>query len=157
MTIATKQKTDEISSIISHHLHLEGPLLPILHALQDTFGYIPASAESPITDALNITKAELHGVLSFYHDFTRRPVGAHVIKICQAEACQAVGAKALAQSALERLGKGWNETTDNGAVTIAPVYCLGMCACGPAVIVDDTVIGRMNETRLHKLLEEAGA
>lgn len=154
MTIA-KQSADEVSLIISHHLHLEGPLLPILHALQDAFGYIPASAEIPIANALNITKAELHGVLSFYHDFRRAPAGQHVIKICQAEACQAVGAKELAQTALDRLGKGWSETSDNGAVTIEPVYCLGLCACGPAVIVDDVVVARVDKTRLNRLLEEA--
>lgn len=143
--------------IISNHLHLEGALLPILHALQDAYGHIPQSATPLIADALNISKAEVHGVISFYHDFREIPAGRHVVKICRAEACQAAGGNALAEAMLARLGVEWHGTTSNGEVTVEPVYCLGLCACGPAAMVDGKVLGRADETRLANLLAEAGA
>ncbi len=148
---------DEIRMIIEELRSLEGPLLPMLHRIQDRFGYIPPNAMPLIADALNITRAELHGVVSFYHDFRAAPAGRHVVKICRAEACQAVGAARLAEATLERLGLGWHGTTANGAVTVEPVYCLGLCACGPAAMVDDKVVGRVDEDRMASLLAEAGA
>ena len=148
---------EEIRTIIDNHVDMEGPLLPILHAMQDTYGIVPQAAVPMIADALNITKAELHGVMSFYHDFREVPAGRHVVKICRAEACQAVGGKALADATLAKLGLEWHGTTANGAVTIEPVYCLGLCACGPAAMVDDKVVGRVDEARMTTLLEEAGA
>lgn len=158
MTLATPHPTEtEISAIIEAHLSLEGPLLPMLHALQDAFGHVPATAHAPICDALNITKAELHGVISFYHDFREAPAGRHVVKICRAEACQAMGGAALAESMLAKLGLDWHSTSRNGAVTIEPVYCLGLCACAPAAMIDDKVVGRVDEAKLDKLLAEAGA
>lgn len=147
----------EIDRIIADNLHLEGALLPILHACQDAFGYIPAKAHAPIVDALNISRAELHGVISFYHDFRNAPAGRHVLKICRAEACQSVGGGALAEATLKRLGLDWHGTTINGAVTVEPVYCLGLCACAPAVMVDDRVVGRVDAARMDALLAEAGA
>lgn len=147
----------ELSAVIGAHLHLEGALLPILHALQDTYGHVPAAAAPLIVDALNISKAELQGVISFYHDFRDHPAGRHVVKICRAEACQAVGANALAAATLAKLGLDWHGTTANGAVTVEPVYCLGLCACGPAVMVGDRVVGRVDDARMAVLLAEAGA
>lgn len=147
----------EIQSLIDGQLHLEGPLLPILHALQDAYGYVPDDALPLIAEALNITKAEVHGVMSFYHDFRETPSGRHVVKICRAEACQAVGANALADSTLAKLGIDWSGTTADGAVTVEAVYCLGLCACGPAAMVDGKVVGRVDEGRMARLLEEAGA
>ncbi|AHC99553.1 ATP synthase subunit E [Leisingera methylohalidivorans DSM 14336] len=147
----------DMRAIISDHLHLEGALLPILHALQNACGRIPQEATPLIADALNISKAEVHGVISFYHDFREVPAGRHVVKICRAEACQAVGGNALAEAALARLGVEWHGTTGNGAVTLEPVYCLGLCACGPAAMVDGKVHGRVDEVRMAKLLAEAGA
>ena len=132
----------EIDAIISAHLHLEGPLLPILHALQAAHGHVPAEAHGPIAAALNITRAELHGVISFYHDFRDKPAGVHVVKICRAEACQAVGANALSEAVLAKLGLDWHGTTPDGRVTVEPVYCLGLCACGPAAMVDGALKGR---------------
>ncbi|NBB98341.1 MAG: formate dehydrogenase subunit gamma [Alphaproteobacteria bacterium] len=149
--------SDQITDIIAAHLGLEGPLLPMLHALQAAFGHVPAAAHGPICDALNITKAELHGVISFYHDFRDAPAGRHVVKICRAEACQAMGGAGLAESVLSKLGLDWHGTTRNGAVTIEPVYCLGLCACAPAAMVDDRVVGRVDAAKLDKLLAEAGA
>ncbi len=147
----------DMRAIISDHLHLEGALLPMLHALQEVYGHIPQAATPLIADALNISRAEVHGVISFYHDFREVPAGRHVVRICRAEACQAVGANALAEATLARLGVEWHGTTRNGAVTIEPVYCLGLCACGPAAMVDGTVLGRVDEARMAALLAEAGA
>lgn len=147
----------EISAIISDHLSLEGPLLPILQALQDRFGMIPDAALSPICAALNIGRAELDGVISFYHDFRRMPAGRHVLRICRAEACQAMGGAALAEATLAGLGLDWHGTTADGAVTVEPVYCLGMCACAPAAMVDDRVIGRLDPARIKAVLAEVRA
>ena len=157
MANATATNTAQIEAIIASHVALEGPLLPLLHALQDAFGYVPSEAHAPICDALNISKAELHGVISFYHDFRDAPAGRHVVKICRAEACQAMGGAALAERVLAKLGLDWHGTTRNGAVTIEPVYCLGLCACAPAAMVDDRVVGRVDAAKLDKLLAEAGA
>lgn len=153
----TAAAIEDIARIVSAHTHLEGPLLPLLHALQDSFGCIPAEAHAPICDALNISRAELHGVISFYHDFRDKPAGRHVLKICRAEACQSVGGAMLADATLAKLGLDWHGTTANGAVTIEPVYCLGLCACAPAAMVDDRVIGRLTTAKLDKVLAEAGA
>lgn len=148
---------DEICAIIDRHLALEGSLLPILHALQEACGHIPEAARAPICDALNITRAELHGVITFYHDFLEAPAGRHVLKICRAEACQAMGGAALAEDALARLGLGWHGTTANGALTVEPVYCLGLCACAPAAMLDERPLGRLDRARMDALLAEAGA
>ncbi len=147
----------EIQAVIDKDLHLEAPLLPILHGLQATFGHIPDNAIPLVGAALNITKAEVHGVMSFYHDFRKVPAGRHVLRICRAEACQSMGGKALADETLKLLGLDWHGTTANGAVTIEPVYCLGLCACAPAAMVDDKVIGRLDKSRMDKILQEAGA
>lgn len=154
---ATVIDGDEIARIVDAHRALEGPLLPMLHALQEAFGYIPTQAHGPICDALNITRAELHGVITFYHDFREKPAGRHVLKICRAEACQSVGGAGVADALLAKLGLEWHDTTANGAVTIEPVYCLGMCACAPAAMVDDRVVGRVDAAKLDKLLAEMDA
>ncbi|WP_113911464.1 formate dehydrogenase subunit gamma [Roseovarius dicentrarchi] len=147
----------DIQALIADHLHLEGPLLPILHAIQAAFGHIPQTAVPLIAVALNITKAEVHGVMSFYHDFREVPAGRHVVRICRAEACQSMGGTALAEGALAELGVAWHGTTPNGNVTIEPVYCLGLCACAPAAMIDGKVVGRLDAARMSKLLKEAGA
>ena len=157
MADANATDTAQIQHIIDAQRALEGPLLPLLHAMQDAFGHVPAAAHAPICDALNISKAELHGVISFYHDFRDAPAGHHVVKICRAEACQAMGGAALAESVLAKLGLDWHGTTHNGAITIEPVYCLGLCACAPAAMVDDKVVGRVDTAKLDKLLAEVGA
>ncbi|PWE32855.1 formate dehydrogenase subunit gamma [Maritimibacter sp. 55A14] len=153
----TVPTSEEIDTLLAEYSHLEGPLLPILHAMQDSFGHIPEAAHRPIAEALNISRAELHGVISFYHDFRENPVGRHVLKICRAEACQAVGGTALAEATLAKLGLDWHGTTINGAVTVEPVYCLGLCACAPAAMLDDRVVGRVDNARMDTLLAEAGA
>jgi formate dehydrogenase subunit gamma len=147
----------ELSALIEAHLHLEGPLLPILHALQAAHGHIPEAALPLIASALNITRAELHGVISFYHDFRTAPAGRHVLKICRAEACQSMGATGIAEATLKKLGLDWHGTSANGALTVEPVYCLGLCACAPAAMLDDRVVGRVDAAKLDTLLAEAGA
>jgi formate dehydrogenase subunit gamma len=148
---------DDLAALIGSYLHLEGPLLPILHGLQEKYGCIPPGADAEIAAALNITRAEVHGVVSFYHDFREVPAGRHVLKICRSEACKAVGADALAEAVLAKLGLAWHGTTANGAVTIEPVYCLGLCACGPAAMVDNRVVGRIDSARMDAILQEVGA
>jgi formate dehydrogenase subunit gamma len=138
----------EVEAILASHAGREGPLLPMLHDLQMAFGHVPAVAHAPICAALNITRAELHGVISFYHDFRDAPAGRHVVRICRSEACQAVGAEALSERVLDMLGVGWGETTPDGRVTVEPVYCLGLCACGPAAMVDGAVRGRVRAEAL---------
>lgn len=148
---------DDIRALIRPLQGAEGPLLPILHALQAEYGCIPANAVAVIADALNLTGAEVHGVISFYHDFRDAPAGRHVIRICRAEACQAMGADALAARMLQMLGLDWHGTSADGAVTVEPVYCLGLCACGPAVMVDDRLIGRVDADRARALIDEVRA
>jgi formate dehydrogenase subunit gamma len=146
---------DEIGAIIARNIHLEGPLLPILHALQATFDHVPPAAVDLLAEALNIGKAEVHGVISFYHDFRDAPAGRHVLKICRAEACQAMGGEAVAAAALARLGLDWHGTTADGALTVEPVYCLGLCACAPAAMIDGRVVGRVDADRLVAFGREA--
>jgi len=135
--------------------HEPGALLPILHALNEEFGYIDEAAVPLIARALNLSRAEVHGVVSFYHDFRDAPPGAHVLKLCRAEACQSMGADALAADARSRLGIGWGETTADGRVTLEPVFCLGLCACAPAAMLDGKVIGALDRERLGGLLDRA--
>ncbi|MCA0922043.1 formate dehydrogenase subunit gamma [Pseudooceanicola nanhaiensis] len=147
----------EIDALIAAQLHLEGPLLPIFHALQEAYGHVPQAALSRIAEALNLTRAEVHGVMSFYHDFRSAPAGRHVLKICRAEACQSMGGAALADRLLAKLGLGWHGTTPDGKVTVEPVYCLGLCACAPAAMVDGKVRGRLDEAACDALIAEVRA
>jgi formate dehydrogenase subunit gamma len=141
----TADQTDRIAEILADHQGLEGPLLPILHAVQVAFGHVPEVAVPQIAKALGLSKAEVHGVVSFYHDFREAPAGRHVLKLCRAEACQAVGADAVAGRIKAALGIDWHETTPDGRVTLEPVFCLGLCACGPAALVDGRLVGRCTE------------
>jgi formate dehydrogenase subunit gamma len=143
-----------LDEIIVAHLHREGPLLPILHDVQAEWGMIPPAAQDVIARALNITRAELHGVVSFYHDFRDHPAGRHRLRLCRAEACQAMGAAALAETARATLGIDWHATTPDGAVTLEPVFCLGLCACAPAAEVDGRLVGRLDAAGLGAILDE---
>lgn len=134
--------------------HKPGALLPILHALQNRFGFIPEAAVPIIAEALNQTRAEVHGVISFYHHFRTTPPGRHVVQICRAEACQAVGARQLEAHAKTRLGVDYHQTTSDREITLEAVYCLGNCACGPSIRVDDSVRGRITPEVFDALLDE---
>jgi formate dehydrogenase subunit gamma len=151
----TAWNRERAEEIIEAHRHLDGATLPILHALQHEFGYVDREAVPLVARALNLSRAEVHGVVSFYHDFRKSPAGRHVLKLCRAEACQSMGADALAEAARDRLGVDWHETTPDGRVTLEPVFCLGLCACAPAAMVDNRVFGALDETRLTKLIEQA--
>jgi formate dehydrogenase subunit gamma len=143
-----------ILSIIDDCRHLEGPMLPILHRVQAEFGFIPEAAKQVIAQALNLSRAEVHGVVSFYHDYRDHPAGRHVLKICRAEACQAMGSEQLAERLKAKLGIDWHETASDGSVTLEPVYCLGLCATAPAAMLDDKLYGRLDEDCLTDIVTE---
>jgi formate dehydrogenase subunit gamma len=143
------------AEIIAEHAHVEGGTLVILHALQAAFGYVPEPAIPMIASALNLSRAEVHGVFTFYHDFRHEPAGRHVLKLCRAEACQAAGGDALAARAEARLGIAMGNTTADMRVTLEPTYCLGLCASAPSAMLDGRVVGRLNDTRLDALVAEA--
>lgn len=146
------QTTERMHEILARHRDTEGALLPILHDVQAEFGHVPDAALPAIAKALNLSRAEVHGVVSFYHDFRETPAGRHVVKLCRAEACQAMGADHVAAHARDRLGIDWHGTTPDGKVTLEPVFCLGLCACGPAAIVDGKLHGRVGADRLDAIL-----
>jgi formate dehydrogenase subunit gamma len=146
---------ESAQAIITGQLGIPGALLPILHALQEEFGYIDRQAEPLIAEILNLSRAEVHGVVTFYHDFRQKPAGRHVLKLCRAESCQARGSDALAARAETRLGIGFGNTTADGSVTLEPVYCLGLCSVSPAAMLDGNVVGRLDEQKLDSLLAEA--
>lgn len=137
-----------LDDILQAHRGLEGPLLPILHAVQHAFGHVPQEALPIIAADLNISKAEAHGVMTFYHDFREKPAGRHVMKLCRAEACKAMGADAVADQVKTALGIGWHDTAADGSVTLEPVFCLGLCACAPAAMVDGQLMGRATAAAL---------
>lgn len=142
-----------VEEIVAAHAHLEGPLLPILHALQAAFGFVPRDAIPVVAQALNLTRAEVFGVVSFYHDFREAPAGRRVVKLCRAEACQAVGGRAVSDAVLRHFRIGWGETTADGAVTVEPVYCLGLCSVAPSALVDGEPHGRVEAAHLIALAE----
>ena len=148
---------DRVAAIVDELVDLEGPLLPILHAVQEEFGCVPQDALPVIAKKLNLSRAEVHGVMSFYHDFREQPAGRHTVKICRAEACQSMGGDELAERLLGLLGLDWHETSANSKVTIEPVYCLGLCACAPAAMVDGEVIGRLDATMVDELAKAVQA
>ena len=147
----------QVGEILTLHQDLEGSLLPILHAVQASFGHVPQDALPIIAKGLNISRADVHGVMSFYHDFRDAPAGRHVVKLCRAEACQAMGADRVAAHAQRMLGVDWHETSKDGAVTLEPVFCLGLCACAPAALVDGRVVARVDEARFDSLISELRA
>ncbi|WP_131194392.1 formate dehydrogenase subunit gamma [Lichenihabitans psoromatis] len=141
------------SEIIAGQQHLDGATLPILHALQHAFGYVDPQAVPLIADALNLSKAEVFGTISFYHDFRSKPAGRHVLKLCRAEACQAMGAVALHQHCRTRHGIDWHDTTPDGELTLEPVFCLGLCATAPAALLDDKPLARLTTGKIDAQIE----
>ncbi len=132
-------------------------LLPLLHALQEELGHIDDALVPPIALALNLSRADVHGVLTFYHDFRRRPAGRHIVKLCRAEACQARGSAAIEAGAVQRLGVGMGSTRADGQVTLEPVYCLGLCAIGPNALVDGVPVARIDGAALERIAAQVGA
>jgi formate dehydrogenase subunit gamma len=142
-------------AIIAENLSIPGALLPILHALQEEFGYIDREAEPLIADLLNLSRAEVHGVVTFYHDFRQKPAGRHLLKLCRAESCQARGSEALAARAEARLGVTFGNTSADGSITLEPVYCLGLCSVSPSAMLDGKIVGRLDDAKLDALLAKA--
>ncbi|MCH8551126.1 MAG: formate dehydrogenase subunit gamma [Natronospirillum sp.] len=143
-----------IQGSVDRHRGKPGPLLVILHDLQAQWGYVPDEAVPLLAEALTLTRAEIHGVISFYHDFRTTPGGRHQVQVCRAEACQAQGGRQLEAAVREHLGIDWHDTSADGMVTLEPVYCLGNCATGPAVRIDDAILGRVTPDRMRTLLDD---
>ncbi|MEO5926354.1 MAG: formate dehydrogenase subunit gamma [Bryobacteraceae bacterium] len=146
---------DRALSLINERKNLPGALLPILHALQDEFGYVDRSAIPALAEALNISKAEVHGVITFYHDFRHHPPGQHILKICRAEACQSMGCDKTIQHVENRLGVKLGETTSDGSFTVEQIFCLGLCALSPAVMLDGKPYGRVSPQVAEVLVDNA--
>ena len=155
--VATSAAANEtrIVAIVERHRHRDGPLIEILHDVQADFGCIPSGAVAVIARALNLSRAEVHGVVTFYHHFRTRAPGRHVLQICRAESCQAAGGRAIESHAQKRLGVGFGGTTADGRVTLEAVYCLGLCACSPAAMLDDEVYRRVTAESLDTLIDAA--
>jgi formate dehydrogenase subunit gamma len=142
-----------VEQALAEHRSTEGPLLQILHAIQDRLGFIPPPALSHIANVLNISRAEVHGVMTFYHDFRTAPAGRHIVRLCRAESCQAIGSDALERHVKTRLGIDFHQTTADGGVSLEPVYCLGNCALSPAVMIDGQLHGRVTPEKFEDLMK----
>jgi formate dehydrogenase subunit gamma len=145
---------DTVLGIVSTLKDKPGALLPVLHAIQDALGYVPAASVPLIAEGLNLSRADVHGVISFYHYFRETPPGRHTIHLCRAEACQSMNQRALEAHAKTRLGVGFHETTNDGAFSFEPVYCLGNCACSPAMMVDGELYGRVTAERFDEIVSQ---
>ena len=143
-----------VRNIVMSMKHMPGALLPILHKIQHELGYIPADCVSIIAEGLNLSRAEVHGVISFYHHFRSDAAGTHMVQVCRAEACQAMGSKTLESHIKARLDADYGDTTADGKVTLEPVYCLGNCACGPSVQVDDRLHARVSADSFDALMSD---
>ena len=150
-------KEHRIGEIVAEHHRREGPLLPILHEVQAEFGCVDTESEALIAKGLNLSRADVHGVVSFYHDFRPHPPGRHVIRLCRAESCQATGAVALAEHVCRRLGADFGATTTDGEFTLEAVYCLGNCGCSPAMTLNDELYGRVTPELFDHLVAERKA
>lgn len=146
-----------VAALVESHRRQPGALLPLLHAVQDTFGHVPADAVPVIAKGLNLSRAEVHGVITYYHFFRQTPPGRHVVQVCRAEACQACGAEQLIAHAEKAFGCKIHATSADGAVTLEPVYCLGLCASSPAIQVDDRLHGRCTPQTLDRIAARFGA
>ena len=146
-----------VRSIIAEHKGRPGPLLEVLHAIQAALGFVPAAAVPVVAEGLNLSRAEVHGVVSFYHHFRHSRPGTHTVSLCQAEACQSMGSEALAAHARQRLGINFHETTPDGRFSLEPIYCLGNCACSPAVMIDGRLYGRVTAQRFDELIAQESA
>jgi formate dehydrogenase subunit gamma len=144
-----------VRRIIAEHRERPGPLLELLHAIQAALGFVPAAVVPVVAEGLNLSRAEVHGVVTFYHFFRHARPGAHTISLCQAEACQSMGAHQLAEHVRKRLGVDFHQTTADGRFTLEPIYCLGNCACSPAAMIDGNLHGRLTPERFDALLAAA--
>jgi formate dehydrogenase subunit gamma len=152
----TPGQREAVLGIVERNKARPGNLLEVLHAVQDELGYVPPAAVPLIATELNLSRAEVHGVVTFYHHFRHAPSGAHTLQLCRAESCQSMGADALADHAKSRLGIDFKQTTADGRYTLEPVYCLGNCACSPALMLDGELHGRVTPERFDELIASGG-
>ena len=152
MSAATLFDQEAVGAIIAERRSMPGAMLPILHAIQEEIGFIPTEAIPLIAEQLNLSRAEVHGVVTYYHFFRQHPAGRHVVQICRAEACQSNGGNALAEHAKTALACDFHETTKDGQFTLEPVYCLGQCGCAPAMMIGDDIYGRVTSIKFDKVL-----
>jgi formate dehydrogenase subunit gamma len=146
----------QAADILQAHEGRNGALLPILHDMQARFGFVPEEAVPFIAKALNISRAEVHGVVSFYHDFRHAPAGRHVLKLCRAEACQSMNGPAIADQVLKRFNLDWGGTTADGRLTVEATYCLGLCACAPSAMLDGEPMARLDADSIDEIVREVG-
>ncbi|MFZ9643246.1 MAG: formate dehydrogenase subunit gamma [Candidatus Methylopumilus sp.] len=144
-----------IDQHINAHINVPGALMPLLHAIQDDLGYVPELSYPRIAKALNLSVAEVHGVVTFYHHFRTHQPGQHILQICRAESCQAMGSEALEAHVKKTLGIDYHQTTADGAITLEAVYCLGNCACSPSIAIDEQVCGRVDAERVNQIIQQA--
>ncbi len=154
MAATELESNSTLERILAQHAGLPGPLLPILHAVQDELGFIAPAYVARIADALNLSRAEVHGVISFYHYFRSHEPGRHVVHVCRAEACQAMRSEATEQHAKRELGVEYGGTSADGLFTLEPAYCLGNCAAAPTVMIDEKLYGRVTPERLDAILAD---
>ena len=152
MTFDSEAQGPVVEAIMARLKDKPGALLPVLHAIQDALGYVPSGAVPAIASGLNLSRAEVHGVISFYHYFRQTPPGRHTIHLCRAEACQSMNQRGLEAHAKAKLGVQFHETTPNGAFSFEPVYCLGNCACSPAMMIDGELYGRVTPERFDEIV-----
>lgn len=148
---ASPVEVDPVTVVLESHRNTPGALLPILHEIQDALGYISRDAVVRVADAMNLSRAEVHGVVTYYHDFRSEPPARHVVQVCRAEACQSVGAEALIGQVRERLGCAKQERSADGRYSVEPVYCLGLCASGPSLMIDERLHARMTQEKFEQL------
>lgn len=143
-----------VETIIAEHAEMPGALLPILHAIQNEEGYIPSDCVELIAKTLQVSKAEVHGVITFYHEFRTEPAGKHIVHICRAESCQAMDSKSLEEHIKSSLGIDYHQATRDGTIQLEPVYCLGNCACSPSIRIDNDIYGRVTPERFDEIIGE---
>lgn len=152
-----EERDARVHAVIDRHASRKGALLPILHDLMTEFGHIDDVVVPLVAERLNLSRADVHGVVTFYHDFRRKAPGRHIVKLCRAEACQSMGADALVAQAEARLGTKLHGTTADGRVTLDPIFCLGLCSAAPGALIDGRPVARLTPARLQRLLDEVAA
>lgn len=148
---------EAVTRLLPQYGDRRGALLPLLHALQAEFGYIDDALVPHLAEALNLSRADVHGVVTFYHDFRRRPAGRHVVRLCRSESCQARGGATIERSVVDRLGVAMGATSSDGRVSLEPVYCLGLCAIGPNALVDGVPVSRIDDRALDRIIAGVSA
>jgi formate dehydrogenase subunit gamma len=151
----TEIQIKKIEQHASNFQDTPGALLPLMHAIQDDLGYVPEGSYPIISKAYNLSIAEIHGFVTFYHHFRTHPAGKNVLQVCRAESCQAMGSEEIELYCKDTLGIDYHETTDDNLITLEPIYCLGNCACSPAVMINDNVIGRVSKKKIDDIIRMA--